>query len=69
MTIAKMSEEETNILMANKREFQSLYYSMFSDATLQRYLTGGTSKVPAVRYRFEQMSNVINSSVGSNSND
>ncbi len=59
VSIAKLNDEETQLLLQKKDCFQRYYMTLFQDETLQRYLTGGTSKTPAVRYRFEKMESVI----------
>lgn len=60
VSIAKLTEDESNLLLSRKDTFIRLYNDLFEDSTLQRYLTGGTSKIPAVKYRFESVQSVIN---------
>ena len=57
--IAKLSQDETEELLAHKNKFVNLYNDMFQDETLQRYLTGGTSKAPAIIYKFDKMQSII----------
>lgn len=59
VSIARLTADETNLLLERKDTFVKRYYDLFADATLQRYLTGGTSKIPAVKYRFESVQSVI----------
>ena len=59
VSIAHLSEQETERLVERKNVFVELYKNMFQDETLQLYLTGGTSKIPAIMYRFEKMQKVI----------
>ena len=59
VSIAKLSEEDRQRLLRNQLVFCALYSAMFEDPKLQRFLTEGTSKFPAIKYRFEKMSSVI----------
>lgn len=59
VSIARLTTEETKQLIKNKKTFVNLYTELFKDDILQRYLTGGTSKIAAVKYRFDKMNSVI----------
>jgi len=65
VTIAQMSCGDLHALKEKKDIFVQFYRQMFKDDLLQRYLTGGTSKIPAVVYRFEKMKDVITRTLNS----
>ena len=67
--LSRLSESEIEVLITHKDLFYRYFKEVFSDSTLQRYLTGGTSKKPAVSYRFNQMQHVIDNTLKNQHND
>lgn len=59
VTIARMDDSDLQILRRKKNEFVALYEKVFLDKELQRYIAGGTSKIPAIRYRFKKIDDVM----------
>ena len=65
VSIARLPETNAEELIERKSKFVHLYKEMFEDEILQHFLTGGTSKVPAIIYKFDKMQNVIQETLNS----
>lgn len=63
VSIARLDDSQQTKLVENGNWFRRLYRSLFVDPQIQKFLTGGTGKPRAIRYRFERMEWVIRQSI------
>lgn len=60
VTIAKLTDNERNILILKKNTFTERLKSLFVDDNFVKATTSGTAKIPQVEYRFTHVEEIIN---------
>lgn len=59
VSIARLSQTEQQVLIANKILFKKLIYELFTSSDFIKSVTSGTAKVPQVDFRFNYVNDVI----------
>ncbi len=59
VSIAHLTDNEQNILVQKRNQFQNDIYSLFKDETFIKSITSGTAKIPQVEYRHTKVQQLI----------
>lgn len=66
VSIARLTDDEREALVARATDFKNNYMSIFNDPQLLNYLSNGTAKKTAILYRFNKMHAVILNTLNKN---
>ena len=59
VSIAHLTDNEQEILVQRRNQFQNEIYSLFKDETFIKSITSGTAKIPQVEYRHTKVQQLI----------